>query len=176
MRTSAAGEGPGRLDARLVPQGERAALAPLVGELLRHYDLPAPDDAEIGRILTEQPTGVEMLVAFAGPGPVGLASFAQIFPGEGAAPQLYMKELYVAEACRGGGVGEALMRALARVAMARGCTRIDWTTARDNLGAQAFYRRIGARPVDEKVYFRLDAEGIGHLAREAPGSASLAPA
>src|SRR5262249_44233799 len=124
MRESATDPGPA-LETRLLAQGERGEIAPLMGELLRHYDLPVPDEPEIRRILLEQPSGVEMLVAFAGGPrerlPVGVASFAQIFPGLGAAPQIYMKELYVAAAFRGAGVGEALMRALAGVASARGC-------------------------------------------------------
>jgi ribosomal protein S18 acetylase RimI-like enzyme len=106
-----------------------------------------------------------MLVAFDPSGaPTGFASFAQIFPGLGTAPQVYMKELYVAKAGRGAGVGEALMRALARLARARGCTRIDWTTQQDNTGARAFYERIGARVVEEKVYFRLDGAKLTELA------------
>jgi ribosomal protein S18 acetylase RimI-like enzyme len=77
-----------------------------------------------------------------------------------------MKELYVGAAARGAGVGEALMRALARIAVARGCTRVDWSTQRDNAGALAFYGRIGAKAVEDKVYLRLDAAGIAALARE----------
>jgi ribosomal protein S18 acetylase RimI-like enzyme len=148
---------------RLLEPDERPLLAPIVGQLLRHYGLPAPDDAALARLLADQPPGVEILAAFTPGGPVGLASFAQLWPGLGAAPQIYMKELYVAAAARSAGVGEVLLRALARLASARGCTRVDWSTSRDNTGALAFYRRMGARAVEEKVYLRLDAEGIARL-------------
>ena len=151
---------------RLIAAEERGALAPLVEELLRHYRMAAVEPAALERALAEQPASVEMLVAFGPDGPVGFASFAQLFPGLGAAPQIYMKELYVAVAARGAGLGELLMRELARIAAARGCTRIDWTTQRDNAGACSFYERIGARVVEEKVYFRLDGAAIAALSRD----------
>jgi ribosomal protein S18 acetylase RimI-like enzyme len=157
------------LSIRLLDPSSRPALAPLLGELLRHYAMPAPEDAALRASLAGQPPGVEMLAAFAPEGPVGFASFAHLFPGDGNAPQFYMKELYVAAAWRGAGVGEALMRALSRIAEARGATRIDWSTARTNAGALAFYGRIGGRVVEEKVYFRLDAGGIAALSRDGGG-------
>jgi ribosomal protein S18 acetylase RimI-like enzyme len=151
---------------RLIAPAERGLLAPLLEELLAHYSMPAPDRERIRAALVEQPPGVEMLVAFdAAETPISFASFAQIFPGLATAPQFYMKELYVAASHRGTGLGEAMMRELAKIAHARGCTRVDWTTQVDNVGARAFYERIGARVVEEKVYFRLDAEGIAALTR-----------
>lgn len=148
---------------RLLAPDERPILAPLIGELLCHYGMPVPDEPALVRALAEQPPSVEVIAAIAPEGPVGLASFAQLWPGLGAAPQIYMKELYVAASARGTGVGEELVRALARIAVARGCTRVDWSTSRENAGAVAFYGRIGARVVEEKVYFRLDEEGIARL-------------
>jgi GNAT superfamily N-acetyltransferase len=113
------------LEVRLIAPAEREALAPLLEELLGHYAMQVLTREAIREALLTQPAAVEMLVAFAPEGPVGFASFAQIFPGLGVAPQFYMKELYVAAAKRSAGVGEALMRALARLAQDRGCTRVD---------------------------------------------------
>lgn len=149
---------------RLIEPHERPALAPLLAELLDHYAMDSPGEDAIRRALGEQPPGVEMLVAFAAAGPVGFASFAQLFPGLASDPQIYMKELYVEAGWRSAGVGEALMRALARVGAARGCTRVDWSTSQANERGIAFYHRIGAHVVEDKVYFRLDASGIAALA------------
>jgi ribosomal protein S18 acetylase RimI-like enzyme len=151
---------------RLIETGERRALASLLEELLGHYGMAPHDRASIESALDAQPAGVEVLVAFDDGAPVGFASFAQLFPGQGIAPQIYMKDLYVASAKRSTRVGEALMRELARLASARGCTRLDWTTERTNERAQAFYRAIGARVVEQKVFFRLDADGIAALSRQ----------
>jgi RimJ/RimL family protein N-acetyltransferase len=57
------------------------------------------------------------------------------------------------------------LRALAHVATERGCTRIDWTTLDTNHGARAFYERIGARVLTDRVYFRLDEAAIAALMR-----------
>ena len=62
-----------------------------------------------------------------------------------ARPAIYMKELFVAEAHRGCGVGERLMRALGAEAEANGCTTIKWTVAPWNVPGIRFYERLGAK-------------------------------
>ncbi|APR79466.1 Putative acetyltransferase [Minicystis rosea] len=154
------------IETRLLAPDERIALVPLFTELYGHYGEVVPDEATLTRAIAAQPPGVEMLAAFAPSGPVGLACFSHIYPATSGTSQIYMKELYVSASGRGAGVGEILMRALARIALSRGCTRLDWTTARENLGAQAFYRRIGAHVVETKVFFRLEADALTRLADE----------
>ena len=46
---------------------------------------------------------------------------------------------------RGRGAGKALLRALARIAVRRGCGRMEWTVLDWNRPAIRFYRRLGAR-------------------------------
>lgn len=154
------------IETRLLALEERPLLAPLFAELFAYYGEAVPDEAALVRAIVEQPPGVEMIAAIGTEGPVGLACFSHIFPAISASSQIYMKELYVGASARGAGVGEILVRALARIAVARGCTRLDWTTARDNAGAQAFYRRLGARVVEEKVFFRLEGSDLARLADE----------
>lgn len=62
-----------------------------------------------------------------------------------AQPAIYMKELFVAEAHRGRGVGERLMRALEAEAKASGCTTIKWTVGPWNAPGIRFYERLGAK-------------------------------
>ena len=61
-----------------------------------------------------------------------------------AVPALFLKELFVAPEARGRCVGEALMRGVAREAVARGCGRVRWQVADWNEGGQRFYARLGA--------------------------------
>jgi GNAT superfamily N-acetyltransferase len=84
-----------------------------------------------------------------------------------ARPTLYIKELFVADAARGGGVGERLMRAAARDAVARGCGAMRWQVARWNAEAMRFYERLGGRPDDEWVDLALSEDAIRALARGA---------
>jgi GNAT superfamily N-acetyltransferase len=60
-------------------------------------------------------------------------------------PVIYMKELFVAEAHRGFGVGERLMRALEAEAKANGCKTVKWTVAPWNVPGVRFYERLGAK-------------------------------
>jgi GNAT superfamily N-acetyltransferase len=78
---------------------------------------------------------------------------------------VYLKDLFVREAARQQGMGVALMRHVAAFAVARGATRLEWSTGRDNASARAFYARLGARERDKVV---LQAEGAALLALARP--------
>jgi rhodanese-related sulfurtransferase/GNAT superfamily N-acetyltransferase len=92
-----------------------------------------------------------------------------------ARPTLVVKELFVAEAARGRGYGEALLRAAAREAVARGCGAMKWQVARWNEPALRFYERLGA--VADPVWVdygvtgaALSALAAEHLPDHAPSS------
>lgn len=87
---------------------------------------------------------------------LGLACYSLLWPAVGTTSSLFLKELYVAEAARGQGVGRALMARLFVVAVECGCSRIEWMTERINTGAQAFYARLGHEPIDEKIVYRVE--------------------
>ena len=63
-----------------------------------------------------------------------------------ARPFLFLEDLVVTEAARGRGVGEALMAAVAREAVARGAVRLEWSVLDWNEGALRFYERLGGPP------------------------------
>jgi GNAT superfamily N-acetyltransferase len=68
---------------------------------------------------------------------------------------LYLEDLYVTPAHRQVGAGKALLRHLARIAVAEGCGRFEWSVLDWNEPALQFYRSIGAWPMDEWVRYRL---------------------
>ncbi len=144
-------------------------LAQAFAELHRHYvgDL-APDLETVSANLRDRVlapgSGTRIALARADGRIAGLATFAILYPAPGARGQLFMKDLYVRAGWRGQGVGEALMGFLARHAVDKGCVRFDWTTERGNAGAIAFYDRLGASRVAEKLYFRLDGPALEALA------------
>ena len=61
------------------------------------------------------------------------------------------------------GVGKLLMQALFEEAGLRGCSRVEWTTDEDNVGAQAFYDDLGlsSPPRPSKILYRVEANGEG---------------
>ena len=81
-----------------------------------------------------------------------------------ARPTLFIKELYVAESGRGRGIGEALMRAAAREAVALDCASIKWQVAEWNTHARTFYERLGASADHAWVDYALSEMALRKLA------------
>jgi GNAT superfamily N-acetyltransferase len=77
---------------------------------------------------------------------------------------LYLEDLFVRPAARGAGHGRALLRELARIAVARGHGRMEWAVLDWNTPAQGFYRSLGAQPEDEWTVWRVDGEQLRSLA------------
>jgi GNAT superfamily N-acetyltransferase len=99
---------------------------------------------------------------------IGFALFFFHFSTFLGQPGLYLEDLFVRPAHRGRGVGGALLRHLARLALASGCGRMEWTVLDWNEPAIDFYRRLGARAVDEWTIYRLDADALEGLAKSSP--------
>jgi GNAT superfamily N-acetyltransferase len=86
---------------------------------------------------------------------------------------LYLEDLYVTPAHRKVGAGLALLRHLARIAVAEGCGRFEWSVLHWNEPALEFYRSIGAWPMDEWVRYRLAGPAlVAFGGAEAGGDAS----
>lgn len=78
---------------------------------------------------------------------------------------LYLEDLYVTPAHRGAGAGKALLQHLARIAVAEGCGRFEWSVLDWNEPALEFYRSIGAAPLHEWVRHRLAGPALEEFAR-----------
>ncbi|WP_027896531.1 GNAT family N-acetyltransferase [Zestomonas thermotolerans] len=73
---------------------------------------------------------------------------------------LYLEDLYVSPAARGQGAGKALLRHLAKLAVARGCGRFEWAVLDWNTPAIEFYQSFGARPQEEWTIYRLTGQAL----------------
>ncbi len=80
-------------------------------------------------------------------------------------PGLYLEDLYVKPAWRGQGVGGALLRHLAALAVERGCGRFEWSVLDWNANAIAVYERMGATVMPEWRICRLSGEALGRYKR-----------
>ncbi len=136
-------------------------------ELARFEKLRPPDDQEAARLLSWIfDTGkLEALVAEVDGRIEGIALFYET-PGSTfrARPFLYLEDLVVSEAVRSRGVGEALMAALAREAVARNAYRMEWAVLDWNEGAIRFYHRFGAKRHEDWLRYGLDEVEIRKLA------------
>lgn len=136
------------------------ALAVAFQDMGQHYfGNASPDKEAVRRALAEdvlgEDSGVRIVVVKDGAHIAGFATISILYPAPGFRGQLFMKDLYVCSNWRNRGIGEQIMRFLAQYALSKGCVRLDWTTETTNSGAIAFYERLGASKVQEKVYFRL---------------------
>ena len=107
----------------------------------------------------------ETLICRRGRRPVGFALYFFTYSTFLGRPSLYLEDLFVLPDERGRGAGRALLRALGKVAMARGCGRMEWTVLDWNAPAIRFYRRIGARLHREWIHTRLTGAPLRRLAR-----------
>ena len=98
--------------------------------------------------------------------PLGFALFFHNFSTWTGRRGLYLEDLYVTPAARGRGVGTALLRHLARLALDRGCARFEWAVLDWNVDAIAFYRGVGAVGLDEWTVQRVAGDALRRLAGE----------
>jgi GNAT superfamily N-acetyltransferase len=109
----------------------------------------------------------EAVIGWVGAEPVGLALFFHNFSTFRGAPGLYLEDLFVEPSWRGHGFGRRLLAHLAAIAVERGCHRMEWSVLDWNEPAIAFYRRAGARLLDDWRIFRLAGEPLRVLGSRA---------
>lgn len=76
---------------------------------------------------------------------------------------LHIEDLYIHENKRGNGYGEALVKAVCKIAYDNGYGRIDWVVLDWNRPAIDFYKHIGAEELSEWKMFRLNNDDIQRL-------------
>lgn len=122
--------------------------------------------AELGAQLAGAAPPFECLLAELDGRPVGFAVFFPNYSTWRGRRGVYLEDLFVTERYRGRGVGTALLRHVGRLARARGCARVEWAVLDWNAPAIAFYRALGAIPLDEWTVYRLTDQPLAKLAGE----------
>jgi GNAT superfamily N-acetyltransferase len=144
---------------------------PIILELIRDlatyerapHDVTATEEQLTDVLFGEKPAA-EVLLAFEGDALIGFAVFFHNFSTWLGRPGLYLEDLFVRPEHRGKGYGRALLVYLAGIARDRGCSRMEWAVLDWNQPAIEFYKKLGARPLDEWKIFRLTRDGISRLA------------
>jgi GNAT superfamily N-acetyltransferase len=124
-------------------------------------------EGQLTDVLFGKKAAAEVLLVFENAVAVGFAVFFHNFSTWLGRPGLYLEDLFVKPEHRGKGYGRALLIELAKIARDRGCGRMEWAVLDWNEPAIQFYRKLGAKPMEEWTVFRLTGEGIATLA-EAP--------
>src|SRR5262249_47420556 len=104
--------------------------------------------------------------------PIGLALYFFTYSTFLGLPTLYLEDLFVRPEARGLGAGRALLKALAHIAVRRGCGRMEWAVLDWNTPSIRFYRRLGAGLRREWILTRLTGARLRRLARPRSNRAS----
>ena len=138
-------------------------LADVMMQMIHFYGATVDPTLVVAEDVVRQSKTIDILVAQGGEGLVGFATFTSLYPVAGLISFTYVQQIYVSAKARRMGVAQRLMAGVARIAAARGSTRIEWSTAKDNAAAQALYDGLGAVGSD-KVQYVLEGAAFDHLA------------
>ena len=122
------------------------------------------DPARLAHYLFGPRPMAEVLMAESGGAAIGFALFFHNFSTFEGRPGLYLEDLFVLPEARGLGAGKALLSRLAALAIERDCARLEWSVLDWNEPSIAFYRALGARPMDEWTVQRVDGQALVRLA------------
>ena len=112
----------------------------------------------------------EALVADDGGRIVGYALYFHNFSTFLGRRGLYLEDLYVQPALRGSGLGSAMLRYLAALAVERQCGRFEWSVLDWNQPAIDFYERMGATVLPDWRVVRITGDALEQLAGGMPGT------
>jgi GNAT superfamily N-acetyltransferase len=132
-------------------------------EKLADQVVATEDDLHVA-LFGERPV-IEAVIAASDDEPVGYALFFPTFSTFLGKPGMYLEDIYVRPAARGLGIGRKLLEHLARITVQRGWGRLEWSVLDWNEPSIAFYKKLGAKPMDEWTVFRLTGEALCQLAR-----------
>lgn len=107
--------------------------------------------------------GAEVALAFEAGAAVGFAVYFHTFSTFLGKPGLWLEDIFVLPEHRRKGYGRALLLHVARIAVARGCGRFEWTALDWNTPAWDFYRSVGAQPLEEWTIFRVTGDALAKL-------------
>jgi GNAT superfamily N-acetyltransferase len=115
----------------------------------------------------------EVVLAYHDGSPAGYSLFFHNFSTFLGRSGIYIEDLYVKEAYRGKGLGKALFRYLAELAVHRGCGRLEFAVLDWNEPAIRFYRHFGANRLDDWSLYRITGSRLNRLAGEEQEDAKL---
>ena len=110
----------------------------------------------------------EVVIAYYHDEPAGFELFFHNFSTFLARPGIYLEDLFVFPKFRGKGIGKALLVYLARIAKERNCGRFEWAVLDWNEPSIAFYKKLGAIPLDDWTTFRVTEKALDALANNPP--------
>jgi GNAT superfamily N-acetyltransferase len=139
-----------------------------VYEKLEQYALAEPE-ALRAHLHGPRPFAEAIVAEMAGEA-VGFALYFSTYSTFRGQPGLYLEDIFVRAPHRGRGIGKALLATVAKVAVERGCGRLEWSVLDWNAPSIGFYQSLGARPLDDWTVYRIDDDPLVRLASLVPST------
>jgi GNAT superfamily N-acetyltransferase len=151
------------LKIRPAQESDVAAIFDLIRGLAAYEKLSdrVTGDTELLRshLFGERPYA-EAIVAELDTQAIGFALFFHNYSTFLTQPGLYLEDVFVRPEYRRQGVGKALLSAVAKIAVDRGCGRLEWSVLEWNQNAIEFYQSLGATVLPDWKICRLTGETL----------------
>lgn len=106
----------------------------------------------------------EVIIGYLNKVPVSFALFFHNFSTFLGRPGIYLEDLFVKEEARGNGIGQKMLAYLGHLAKQRNCGRLEWWVLDWNETAITFYKKLGAKAMDEWTVYRVTGNDLDTLA------------
>lgn len=127
----------------------------LIRALAKYEKLKPPSAAAAKRLLADIGRRIRVLMAEVDGKSVGYAIYLFTYSSFLARPTLYLEDVFVLPEQRRGGIGGRFFEALHREARREKCGRMEWVVLDWNTPAHRFYRKLGAKPLDNWITYRM---------------------
>jgi GNAT superfamily N-acetyltransferase len=159
--------GDSRIDLRFATEEDIGLILDLVhqlAEFVKLSDEVVADEEQLRESLFGERQVAEVVIASYEDEPAGFALFFHSYSTFLGRPGIYLEDLFVVPSFRGRGIGRILLSFLAKLAVNRGCGRLEWAVIDWNEPAIRFYTRLGAVALDDRRTYRLAGEALEELA------------
>jgi GNAT superfamily N-acetyltransferase len=136
---------------------ELAAYEKLIHEVVATEDI-------LRETLFSEDTNAKVIIGYLDQVPVSFALYFYNFSTFLGRPGIYLEDLFVKPEARGNGIGQKMLTYLARLAKSKKCGRLEWWVLDWNESAIGFYKRIGAKAMDEWTVYRVTGQALDDLA------------
>ncbi len=126
---------------------------------------PAVDEAAVLRNCFGRGRWSDCLLATLNGEAVGYAMFCPSFEGHFGHRDIYLSDLFVRPEARNCGAGRALMQAIARHAVAKGCVAVSWELWNQNTQGRAFYEHLGGVVSEDVNSMSLEGKALAAMVR-----------
>ncbi len=139
-------------------KGDFPRVVELIKELAEYEKLVPPDEKAVKRLYKDafkKKPFIKMLVAKQKKEIVGYAIYFHSYSSFLAKNTFFLEDIFVTQSLRNTGIGTMFFEKLVKLANKQRCGRMEWSVNDWNINAIAFYKKIGAVPLSDWIYYRL---------------------